>query len=837
MWLLIKRMIRSQTRRVWRLRVPALLPVLFVGLVMFGAGLSVAMAEHTRNAEVVFDEVYEEINLADIIITAGEGWTYTDAEWQGVCDEMRAQQADDPLAILDCETRYFHQEKAYLSNGSQVPAVFHGFDDMSTTGVSGLYLVDGRMPVAPDEVVLDSHVIDDIEKLNADSTRAEEMPAIELGDTVTLVLNGSIVSRTVVGTAISADHIWFVPDRGQLMPAPGAFMAFYMPAEGLLPAIGESPDTRTVMHVDVAGTPSMDLQDTKDVDEGVELRAVKAKFNVALDEANLTNARVEDRSALWGVELLRQDLEGNRKAQPMYLIFLVGVSSLVIAISLDRLIRRQSREIAVMMAVGTPASQILLSYLTVPLLLGGSGAALGVGFGRIMSEALTRWYFAEFVGIPDVPVPHYDELALTTVLLTMMLVTGAGIFPAIRATRLKPLEVMSARHTRRPSGFMRKLTGGLPTTVSLGIRSTFRRPIRLSATVLGLGMSLVLVGGMMLMMASMTSWFEASIRDVETWDARAEFPPLDDGAVRDWALEHEDQYEMEWALVFPANLSGDDKTFLLTAVESFSEDGVDTMHASRLIEGRLPETGAAIPEAVIDLGVAKFANENGTPIEVGDDILINVGTSNKMRFSVVGIVDEMTRSVWAHHEDVTAPLEEAFGIAPHNVLLLRGDVSNITLEEIPGVTVTVRADTIAMFESSWENQEQMMFAFLGFGWLIAIAVLVNTLMINLTEHDTEFATLRILGASLWRLTGVLVVESLLLGLLGGIVGAAGSAGFAYAMVSAFSTWTWSFPADIQFAGLVQIIGMVILFSVAITPIGVFRLWRMDLVEKAKEYAE
>jgi len=37
--------------------------------------------------------------------------------------------------------------------------------------------------------------------------------------------------------------------------------------------------------------------------------------------------------------------------------------------------------------------------------------------------------------------------------------------------------------------------------------------------------------------------------------------------------------------------------------------------------------------------------------------------------------------------------------------------------------------------------------------------------------------------------------------------------------------------------VLQIIGMIVMFSVLITPIGLLRIWRMDLVEKAKEYAE
>jgi ABC-type antimicrobial peptide transport system permease subunit len=243
---------------------------------------------------------------------------------------------------------------------------------------------------------------------------------------------------------------------------------------------------------------------------------------------------------------------------------------------------------------------------------------------------------------------------------------------------------------------------------------------------------------------------------------------------------------------------------------------------------------------LVDRGVADFLG-----VRIGDDFDLQVTTNGAIRVRVVGIVEEMERSAWVHHSDVYAEVEAIFGdkllamdLKLNNTLHIRGvDLSDSGLNDINGLTVIDRQASIDAFEESWERQQVGFVVFLVIGWTIAVAVLINTLMINLTEHDTEFATLRILGASSWRLSGILLVESIMIGFIGGIIGALASMATAFAMSAAFTNWMWTFPMEQNPLIVLQILGMIVMFSVLITPIGLWRIWRMDLVEKAKEYAE
>ena len=90
--------------------------------------------------------------------------------------------------------------------------------------------------------------------------------------------------------------------------------------------------------------------------------------------ASETDGYVLDRGQL-SAELLRLDKDGIVEVPfRSFLGILLFISGLVIAVSLDRLIRTQSREIAVLRTIGASTSDVMFGYLLVPLVLGVPGA-------------------------------------------------------------------------------------------------------------------------------------------------------------------------------------------------------------------------------------------------------------------------------------------------------------------------------------------------------------------------------------------------------------------------------------------------------------------------------
>ena len=78
-------------------------------------------------------------------------------------------------------------------------------------------------------------------------------------------------------------------------------------------------------------------------------------------------------------------------------------------------------------------------------------------------------------------------------------------------------------------------------------------------------------------------------------------------------------------------------------------------------------------------------------------------------------------------------------------------------------------------------------------------------------------------------------ESLIIGIIGGIVGVIFAYGGAIGLAASFSSWQFYVPVVIVPSVAYQLMGGVIIIAIAMTPIGIWRLRRMDLVEKVKTY--
>jgi len=814
MWLLVKRLVRSQMRG-------GMLTALFMVLVILASSLCVMMWEHSRNAELVYDEFYhaDATNLADVVVTALPGWSYNESDMMATCDIVTQEYAETKLAINRCDTHYIHREEFITPEGENITLIAHGFVSGAKVSIPWFEEDSGEMAVGAGEVAIDRNMFRHL--------------GIATGDQVTMVLGGQEVSFNVTGYANHPNHIFYTVNDGELVMAMGNLAVVYMPVEELLSNLGLETNLRNSMLIDIQGTPDYNLQDTME-NEGEELDRLRASLDEEFGEHGIDKVQTTDRSSIWSVEAMRQDLEGTKKTTPVFLVLLTGISALVMSISLERLVKRQSREIAVLRTIGVKSEALLISYLTVPAFHGLVGGALGLWLGRYLSAAMTEWYFDFIASMPVVVVNHYNDISLMVLGSVLAILLLFGLLPARKAVKLSPLEVMRQQAGAKPNPFVAWATSGMPPSMGLGFRSTFRNPGRLTMTVFGLGLSLILVSSMTMITEGMLQWMNET-HEADTWDLKVGCNPLNNEDLRTWVEENNASYSAEWAFEAPINASGESRIMMLHLVEGFSEEPGATMHTSRLLDGHLPNPGASVPEVVVDSGVNTFLGWN-----IGDEVEVRLGVT-KLRFKVVGVVDEAQRSVWVHHGDLLDGTG-VIGENAHNVLYLRniGEadiVNDSSLSQVDGVASIIDKQTmVKVMDESWESSKKLFSVFILVGALIAIAVLLNTLMINITEHDNEFATLRTLGASSSRLVTIMLFEHLVIGIIGGVVGAVASIAAAEWMGAAFSNWAFTMSFPVQWDIVVMTAVGVVVASVAVVPFGIFRVRGMDLVEKTKEFS-
>ena len=500
------------------------------------------------------------------------------------------------------------------------------------------------------------------------------------------------------------------------------------------------------------------------------------------------------------------------------------VAGITIFLNLQRLIQSQAREIAILRTLGIPRSAIMPGFILAPVAIGLIGSTIGIILGAAFGGPAMVAMYEEIIGIPAIGFSTEPSLILQNLGIAMVVVLIAGIKPAYEASTIQPLDILRGQNeVRLSSRGIQRLTSRLPTTVGLTVRSSVRKPMRLVFTFFAVGLSMLIFGTMSMMMDSMDNLVTGANQN---WDAQVNVPFGGEGEVIEWAEENGADFES--MLVFPGNAEGDTRQFLAYGLDVISTED-DAMIPIDLSEGQLPTLDADTPNVLVDEGTMLFLEW-----EVGQKQTVMFGPFS-LEVEISGVTSgEISRTIYFHRSD----LSDAIGLEATSVLLTLPE--GIELDDEIGemsVGITQRQDLIDSFESLLEQQQGIYNAILGLGILIAVAVLSITLLMNLSERDSELATLRVLGAPISRIRMMILGEHFAIGLIGGILSAAFTIVMAQYLISQLVQWAFYFSLQPNFASTLQLILIVVVISVLSTPIGTSRVSKMDLVEKVKDLSQ
>ncbi len=813
--LLTKRLARS----LWRTKLRLSAVVFMVAVGVF-AGIS--FGTYANAATNLYDEIYDGddgVNLADIWIDNPSGlWNESTSEQ--ICDSISSQWPETDYDLNSCESRLILDGVMFIADGDGeekvIPAVWHGINDGMIDKVwmpTYSDLSSGRIAETSDEIVLDSHIAVDL--------------GVEVGDGIDISSGNGKMEYEVVGIGFHPMHLYFATEGSTIPADSGTYATGYLTASGLERLGNISSGSSNMILIDVQGTPDYDLQSTSDVDENPELTRLVSDLSQLMSEIDESPVSVYDRSGVFSVELLRADAEGASKMYPYVTGMIAAIAGITIFLSLQRLIQSQAKEIAVLRTLGVPKKAIMPGYVIAPLVIGAIGSLVGALLGTYVGAPGMLSFYEEIIGLPIKSEPDFS-LITQIVSIAMLIVLLAGLRPAWQASRLQPLKVFRGQHEVKVSSRkMQKITSKLPATVGLSIRSSLRKPVRVSFTFFAVGISMLLFGAMLFMMSSMEDSLLGGIKDKQSWDIQASTPLDGESAAIDWVEQNGGNYEL--MINFPIGLENDSREMVSFGLDKFSTvEEKTSMISVELLEGKIPEIGSNPTQVLVDEGTSKFLGW-----QAGDEVTIMVGnTAHTVEIS--GLTKgEISRTIYFHRAELSA----ITGVESTSILIQIPD--GTSLDGLSDVTIgySLKEDAINTFESLLEQQQQFVQSIQFLGIVIAIAVLFNTLLMNLAERDSELATLRVLGAPMSKLGTMMFWEHLAIGLIGGILGAV----FAYfgtvLLIGSQVQWAFYFTIEPQFAATFTIVGIIVAISVALTPIGMWRIKKMDLVDKVKDFSQ
>lgn len=102
----------------------------------------------------------------------------------------------------------------------------------------------------------------------------------------------------------------------------------------------------------------------------------------------------------------------------------------------------RTREIGIRTAIGAKRSNIVLQFLSESILLCGIGGIFGLGLGVLVSKGMAQIAVRIVKIVPEWPAVISAELAVMSVCLSMLLGVVFGLYPALKAMQMSPIEAL-----------------------------------------------------------------------------------------------------------------------------------------------------------------------------------------------------------------------------------------------------------------------------------------------------------------------------------------------------------------------------------------------------------
>jgi putative ABC transport system permease protein len=673
-----------------------------------------------------------------------------------------------------------------------------GANAPSVPGFGGITVRAGRLPESDGEVAIDAFTV-----------RTQDFA---VGDELQLAAGGALEPFRLVG----------VVGFGDADNLAGATVALF----DLDTAVARySPDGR-YDEIDVLAA------------EGVsaELLAERLAVAVGADYEVVTSQQLIDENT----EAIGQVLGVFSTALLVFAGVALFVGVFIIVNTFSIIVAQRVREFALLRAVGASRRQVLGSVLAEAGVIGLLGGVVGLAVGAVLAVGLRAMLAAFGIDLPAEGLVFQARTVVVALIVGLVVTVAAAIAPAVRATRIAPVQALQAAAVPPPagqgwkrSGFGSLVTllgvvmlvlglfgsaditvlGGGAVAVFLGIallaplvarpivwalgwpvarwfgmrgelarENAMRNPRRTASTASALMIGVGLVGFVTIFAASMTAAIGSAIDEVYLldYDVRSTtFQPIA-GTIAD-ELAALDEVGLAVAQRM-GTFTHDGATRFLIGADA---DRIDQIYALDILEGSL--------DALLDGGVIvseSAAESQG--LAVGDGYPVTFPATGDATLAVVGVFDGASVDVDYFVDTATYRQyyrgEEVFAVGVRLADSVDLETGQAALDEVLSSYAGVQAlDRTAVREQITGQINQLLglvYGLLALAVVIAFFGIVNTLALSVFERVREIGLLRAVGMTRGQVKAMVRWESMLIAVLGVVLGLAVGAFFGWLLVQA-----------------------------------------------------
>jgi len=764
--------------------------VIFLGVALFGASFLAY-----RNLKTSYDYTYETLHMADFTVKVVQAPPEVVGELEsipGVEAVTGRINTEVPLTIPGEDI-------------TRIEARVISLPSESRAAVNDVKVEEGSyFPEGESEVILMEHSFAEHHELGP-------------GDTVYLSADDTKTGFRVAAIVTSPEYIWPAKSRQELLSSPETFGVVFVPSETAVVLLGN----------DIVNEFCFLTNDEADRD------AVVSEVENILEPYTITDiVPLEDQPSNAGLKMDLQEF--GEMAEVFPLLFLI-VGALATYILLTRIVYNQRPQIGLMRALGYSRRQILIHYLGFAFIIGEVGACAGIAAGFGLSRLVTSLYVS-MLGLPYTSTHMgwiewlFIEEGMAAGLIPPMI---AGAIPAYFASRLSPSEAM---RTPPPSAGRRLLLervfpflARLSFLWKIPLRNIFRNRRRSFYTVTGvaLGISLILVSASFI--DAIDHFMNLQFNDIQKYDSQINFvqpqPATLPAEVQSW----EGVERAEPVLQIPVWIEHGDESYSTLAV------------------GLSP--GSELYGLYSTSGDRLSVGKDGVLLSEGLQSTLDVGTGNMVtlrspfgtrQFQVEEFVKQPVGSFG--YLSLSQAQNLAGGMAVINGIMLSAEQEHLdavrekAFTTLGATSVEMTSETYGQINEMMDFIRGMMWIMLGFGAALSLAIVFTTVTVSIMERRREIATMRTIGEGKGRITAMITIENLILGLVGVIPGIPLGYALSLLFFSIIQSDMMTFNPVIFPRTYAITVGLVILIMLLSQLPGIRTLNRLNLASVTKEQA-
>lgn len=738
----------------WRDLKARWLQVVAVALIIaLGTGIYSGLGGQRSWREASNDASYSQLNMYDLQMKLADGSYLDYTDLQDALADIEGVEAVDMRLILPTLVDASTADDTVLASGRIVGV------DVRNDGpqINKLYATEGRVLTTADA---------DTPNALLEVQFAEDND-LQVGDT--LRITGD-VALNLVGTGQSPEYFYVMVDSSTF--GLGSFAVVFVSLETAQSLINRPGVVNNAVFTTRAGADVAAVQVAIDTRMQERFPTVGATFNTKYEDAvhkQLYDDAKNDQ-ATWDL---------------VAMLFLLGAAFGTFNLT-GRMVESQRRQIGIGMALGVPRRWLAFR----PLLVGVQIAVLGTLFGLILGYGFSQLFASLFKSLIPLPIwkidlywPAYIRGAVLGIVLPMV----ATLIPVFRAVRVSPLDAIRSGNLVGKGGGLSWLANRLPlpgkSFTQMPFKNVLRAPWRSFLTMLGIAMAITLlsmfVGFLDSFVATMDQAEKAYLHEGKdrVWVILDYFYPTDSALVTD--LEATTQPDgstlfakTEIGLMLGGTLKNGNADEDIEVSLELYDGAAEGIWRPTLTEGRWTSDGIIIsPKAAKDLGV-----------EVGDTITLEhpkregplAFRLTESTYTVVGLHDNPLRAL-AYMDMANAA---DMGLAGETNLLVVTPVNGADSDTIKqaffaqsGVaSVDAINDISEGFSEAVKIFAQVLTVVQGIVVFMAFLIAFNSTTINIDERVREIATMFAFGLPLRTVTRMQMLENLLIGLVGTLVG-------------------------------------------------------------------